>query len=73
MTRRWGSGLAGSAAMGLDGSREDREPRMVSKKSNRRQSGQPTISDVAKLAQCSPMTVSRVINEIGRASCRERV
>lgn len=42
---------------------------MVSKKSNRRQSGQPTIADVARVAQCSPMTVSRVIN--GEASVRE--
>jgi len=33
------------------------------KKLNRRQSGQPTISDVARLAKCSPMTVSRVIND----------
>ena len=35
---------------------------MSAKKTNRRQSGQPTISDVAALAKCSPMTVSRVIN-----------
>ena len=35
---------------------------MSTKKLNRRQSGQPTISDVARLARCSPMTVSRVIN-----------
>ena len=34
----------------------------ASKKLNRRQSGQPTISDVARLANCSPMTVSRLIN-----------
>src|SRR3546814_16917452 len=27
-----------------------------------RHQGQPTISDVARLANCSPMTVSRVIN-----------
>jgi len=39
------------------------------KKTNRRQSGQPTISDVARLAKCSPMTVSRVINN--EASVRE--
>ncbi len=32
-------------------------------KSTRRQSGQPTITDVARLANCSPMTVSRVIND----------
>lgn len=35
---------------------------MADKKSNRRQSGRPTVSDVARLAACSPMTVSRVIN-----------
>src|SRR5687768_7505293 len=40
------------------------------KKINRRQSGQPTISDVARLANCSPMTVSRVINN--EASVREQ-
>lgn len=39
------------------------------RKINRRQSGQPTISDVAKVAKCSPMTVSRVINN--EASVRE--
>ena len=39
------------------------------KKLNRRQSGQPTITDVARLANCSPMTVSRVINN--EASVRE--
>lgn len=32
------------------------------RKVNRRQSGQPTINDVARVANCSPMTVSRVIN-----------
>lgn len=32
------------------------------RKINRRQSGQPTINDVARLANCSPMTVSRVTN-----------
>ena len=32
------------------------------RKPNRRQSGQPTIADVARAANCSPMTVSRVIN-----------
>lgn len=41
-----------------------------SRKLNRRQSGQPTISDVARLANCSPMTVSRVINN--EASVREQ-
>jgi len=28
----------------------------------RRQSGRPTVEDVARLAECSPMTVSRVVN-----------
>jgi LacI family transcriptional regulator len=42
----------------------------TARKINRRQSGQPTISDVARLAQCSPMTVSRVINN--EASVREQ-
>ena len=32
------------------------------RKPNRRHSGQPTIADVARVAECSPMTVSRVIN-----------
>ena len=40
------------------------------RKGNRRQSGQPTINDVARLANCSPMTVSRVINN--EASVREQ-
>ena len=35
-----------------------------------RHKGAPTISDVARLAQCSPMTVSRVIN--GERSVREQ-
>jgi LacI family transcriptional regulator len=35
---------------------------MNEKKSNRRHSGRPTVNDVARLAQCSPMTVSRVVN-----------
>lgn len=43
---------------------------MVTRKTNRRQSGQPTISDVARIALCSPMTVSRVIN--GEASVSEK-
>jgi LacI family transcriptional regulator len=38
------------------------EVRDNDKKRNRRQSGQPTVMDVARLAQCSPMTVSRVVN-----------
>jgi len=41
----------------------------TTKKPNRRQSGQPTIADVARLANCSPMTVSRVINN--EASVRQ--
>ena len=40
------------------------------RRGNRRQSGQPTINDVARLANCSPMTVSRVINN--EASVREQ-
>ena len=35
---------------------------MTARRATRRQSGQPTIADVARLAECSPMTVSRVIN-----------
>jgi LacI family transcriptional regulator len=42
----------------------------ASQKINRRHSGQPTISDVAQLAGCSPMTVSRVINN--EASVRQQ-
>lgn len=38
-------------------------------RSRRRQSGRPTVNDVARLAECSPMTVSRVIN--GGGSVRE--
>lgn len=38
-------------------------------RSRRRQSGRPTVNDVARLAQCSPMTVSRVVN--GGAGVRE--
>ncbi|MXP26250.1 LacI family DNA-binding transcriptional regulator [Altererythrobacter indicus] len=51
---------------------KDKSPR---KKGGRRQSGQPTISDVANLAQCSPMTVSRVINgeDSVRKSTRDKV
>ena len=45
------------------------------RKATRRQSGQPTISDVAREAKCSPMTVSRVINSEGsvRGETREAV
>ncbi|WP_207093933.1 LacI family DNA-binding transcriptional regulator [Novosphingobium sp. PY1] len=39
------------------------------KRGNRKQLGRPTIADVARLAGCSPMTVSRVINH--EASVRE--
>ena len=48
---------------------------MTKRTGNRRQSGQPTISDVAREAHCSPMTVSRVINgeDNVRAETRERV
>lgn len=42
---------------------------MSEARSRRRQSGRPTVSDVARLAECSPMTVSRVIN--GGAGVRE--
>ncbi|HQS68032.1 MAG: LacI family transcriptional regulator [Novosphingobium sp. 28-62-57] len=38
-------------------------------RSRRRQSGRPTVNDVARLADCSPMTVSRVIN--GGTSVRD--
>ena len=38
-------------------------------RSRRRQSGRPTVSDVARLAKCSQMTVSRVVN--GGAGVRE--
>ena len=39
---------------------------------SRRQSGQPTIADVARLAKCSPMTVSRVINNEARVKDETR-
>ncbi|MFN4136618.1 MAG: LacI family DNA-binding transcriptional regulator [Novosphingobium sp.] len=35
---------------------------MNEQRARRRQSGRPTVNDVARLADCSPMTVSRVIN-----------
>ncbi len=41
----------------------------AARKTGRRHKGAPTIADVARLAHCSPMTVSRVIN--GEASVRE--
>jgi LacI family transcriptional regulator len=40
------------------------------RKTGRRHKGAPTIADVARLANCSPMTVSRVIN--GERSVREQ-
>ena len=43
---------------------------MAEKKNGRRRWGNPTIADVAALAQCSPMTVSRVINN--EPSVREK-
>lgn len=42
---------------------------MTEPRPRRRQSGQPTVNDVARLAECSPMTVSRVIN--GGSGVRE--
>ncbi|MBC2667578.1 LacI family DNA-binding transcriptional regulator [Novosphingobium piscinae] len=42
---------------------------MIDNRSRRRQSGRPTVNDVARLADCSPMTVSRVVN--GGAGVRE--
>lgn len=47
----------------------------MKQKSNRRQSGAPTIADVASRAGVSPMTVSRVINDEKnvRESTREKV
>ncbi|HSF13366.1 MAG TPA: LacI family DNA-binding transcriptional regulator, partial [Erythrobacter sp.] len=46
------------------------EPTAVSRKrSARRSNAVPTITDVAREAQCSPMTVSRVIN--GEENVRE--
>ncbi len=63
-----GKKLAVSASERLDARMSDGGAN--SKKTNRRQSGQPTISDVARLANCSPMTVSRVINN--EASVREQ-
>ena len=45
------------------------------RRTSSRQSGQPTISDVAREANCSPMTVSRVINSEGsvRGETRQAV
>ncbi|QZH75688.1 MAG: LacI family DNA-binding transcriptional regulator [Erythrobacter sp.] len=51
------------------------EKTVNTRKAKGRQSGQPTISDVAREAQCSPMTVSRVINNEAsvRGSTRDAV
>jgi LacI family transcriptional regulator len=37
-------------------------PPSVDRKAGGRQQGRPTVNDVARLARCSPMTVSRVVN-----------
>lgn len=60
---------------GLEDPNKDSNALVSTKKTSRRQSGQPTISDVARLAKCSPMTVSRVINNETsvRESTREAV
>ncbi|WP_298195537.1 LacI family DNA-binding transcriptional regulator [Novosphingobium sp.] len=42
---------------------------MTEHRPRRRHSGRPTVDDVARLAGCSPMTVSRVVN--GAAGVRE--
>jgi LacI family transcriptional regulator len=63
-----GKKLAVPPKEGLDAHMDDQGA--SSRKLNRRQSGQPTISDVARLANCSPMTVSRVINN--ETSVREQ-
>ncbi|RYY44196.1 MAG: LacI family DNA-binding transcriptional regulator [Sphingomonadales bacterium] len=50
-------------------------PATAKPRSSRRRGGAPTIADVATEAQCSPMTVSRVINGEGnvRENTREQV
>src|SRR5215208_4660713 len=63
-----GKKLADAAPQRLDARMGDRGT--LSCKINRRQSGQPTVSDVARVANCSPMTVSRVINN--EASVRDQ-
>jgi LacI family transcriptional regulator len=67
-----GKGLAAGASTRLDARMGDAkgDRGQTTRKVNRRQSGQPTISDVARVANCSPMTVSRVINN--EASVREQ-
>jgi LacI family transcriptional regulator len=49
--------------------RKGKAQAMTEPRPRRRQSGQPTVNDVARLAECSPMTVSRVIN--GGSGVRE--
>ena len=50
-------------------------PTATRKRASRRSNSAPTIADVAREAQCSPMTVSRVINDEGnvRKETREQV
>lgn len=48
---------------------DNNKTRDVPKRGNRGNRGAPTITDVARAAHCSPMTVSRVIN--GERSVRE--
>ncbi len=52
-----------------------RETPIAPRRGSRRQGNAPTIADVAKLAQCSSMTVSRVVNGDGnvREKTREKV
>ncbi|MGB5778487.1 MAG: LacI family DNA-binding transcriptional regulator, partial [Allopontixanthobacter sediminis] len=63
----------GSMAMKMD-TKEDIRP-LIRKRNSRRSNAAPTIADVAREAECSPMTVSRVINgeENVRAGTREQV
>ncbi|MGB3377237.1 LacI family DNA-binding transcriptional regulator [Allopontixanthobacter sediminis] len=60
-------------AMKMD-TKEDIRP-LIRKRNSRRSNAAPTIADVAREAECSPMTVSRVINgeENVRAGTREQV
>lgn len=60
-------------AMKMD-TKEDIRP-IIRKRNSRRSNAAPTIADVAREAECSPMTVSRVINgeENVRAGTREQV
>ena len=54
--------------------KEDIRP-IIRKRNSRRSNAAPTIADVAREAECSPMTVSRVINgeENVRKGTREQV